>query len=59
MKKSGFSLSKEMELFVPAEPGACSTYAKDELIRLLAKLGTKTIVSGSVKGLAFSLVPLS
>ncbi len=56
MKKSGFTLSKKMELFVPAELGACSSYAKDELIRLLAKLGTKTTVSGTVKGLVFSLV---
>ena len=56
MKKMEFILSQKMELFVPAELGVCSTFAKDELIRLLAKLGTEVTIAGTVKGLVFSLV---
>ena len=56
MKKSVWSLSEKMELIVPAGLGACGTFAKEEFIRLLAKLGTKVTVSETGKSLAFSLV---
>ena len=55
MKKAVWSLSKKMELTVSAGLGACGTFAKDELIRLLAKLGTKVKVSEAGKNLVFSL----
>ena len=56
MKKAVWSLSKKMELIVPAGLGACGTFAKDELVRLLAKLGTQADISETGKTLTFSLV---
>ena len=56
MAEKKFSILKKMDLYVPVETEACGNFAREELIRLLAKLGTEVNIAGTVKGLSFSLV---
>lgn len=50
-----FTLPKRLFCAIPGKVGVCARYAQSELIRLLAKLGTKVSVAGKNKGLLFTL----
>ena len=55
MSANQFILSKELSCRVPEQSGVCAGYAEKELIRLLAKLGTRVTVSGKNHGLLFTM----
>ncbi|MDR0933007.1 MAG: DUF4838 domain-containing protein [Victivallales bacterium] len=50
-----FTLSKTMLCRVPKNSGACATYAQEELIRLLSKLGISVEIIGYNRGLTLTL----